>query len=147
MLGQQELNRAMILVEDTASLMERLARLPTEPDSSLLLSRKTMFSSLSHQHHLLENDLNQMMLHRPVETASVTRALSYGINTESSAARFVNLCFVWGDRFEMKPGYEWALRITTDPALSGPEKIEELVSRTKVELNGRFANVRGSHGN
>ena len=54
MLRQQELNRVVVLVEGTTNLMERLARFPTKPDISLLLHRKTMLSSLSHQHHLLE---------------------------------------------------------------------------------------------
>jgi hypothetical protein len=44
----------MVLVEGTTNLMERIARLPAVPDIRLLPTRKTMLSSLSHQHHLLE---------------------------------------------------------------------------------------------
>src|SRR5260370_6498456 len=59
----------MILAESTTNLMQRLAGLPTAPYVGLLLRRKPVPPSLSHKTPPLRNDLNQMVLQRPVETA------------------------------------------------------------------------------
>jgi hypothetical protein len=64
------MNRAMVLTERAANLMQRFSRLPTAPYLGLLRCRKTIPSSQSHEHHLLKaNDLYQMVLHPPVELA------------------------------------------------------------------------------
>ena len=55
------------LGEGTTNLMQRLARLPTSLDVNA--HQKPIPSSLSHQTPPLRNDLNQMVLHQPVETA------------------------------------------------------------------------------
>jgi hypothetical protein len=49
--------------------MQRLSRLPATPWVVPLLRRKSIPSSLSHQHHLQKNDFYQVVLHRPVEPA------------------------------------------------------------------------------
>jgi len=69
--------------------------------------------------------------------SSVDRALSYGVKTESSVSRFVNLCFTWGPDFEMRPEHEWALKILKDPNLRGALKINELALHTKLKLAQR----------
>jgi hypothetical protein len=72
--------------------------------------------------------------YRRVIESSIDRALSYGIKTESSVARFVNLCLTWGPDFELQPQHEWALKILKDPNLRGPLKINELAFGTKLRL-------------
>jgi hypothetical protein len=66
--------------------------------------------------------------------ASVNRAVSYGIDTEASIGRFVNLCLVWGADFEMRPEHAWALRILKDSSLRGALKVHELAYRTAQKL-------------
>jgi hypothetical protein len=51
--------------------MQRLARLPTAPHLDPLLRGKPVPFSLCHKHHLLKSNSYQMVLHRPVETATV----------------------------------------------------------------------------
>jgi hypothetical protein len=72
--------------------------------------------------------------------ASVDRAISYGIDTESSVGRFVNLCLVWGAEFEMRPEHAWALRILKDSSLRGAIKVNELAHRTTLKLEKRLEN-------
>lgn len=73
---------------------------------------------------------------RFVESA-INRAFSYGIDTQASVARFINLCMVWGFDFEMRPEHAWALRILRDSNLRSALKVDELASRTRQELAQR----------
>jgi hypothetical protein len=63
----------MIFAEGPPNLMQRLPRLPTPPHVGSLLLRKLEPPSKCHKHHLIEKDLYQMVLHRPVEPAGVIR--------------------------------------------------------------------------
>jgi len=74
--------------------------------------------------------------------STVERAMSYGIETESAAARFINLYFVWGPQFETRPEHTWALRILNDANLSGQAKIDDLAFRTKLRLQAMQVNRR-----
>lgn len=67
----------------------------------------------------------------------VERALAFGMDTESAAARLVNLFFVWGPDFEKKPENRWALDILLDRTLSGMAKAHQLAYRTTRELKAR----------
>src|ERR1700688_2885567 len=69
MLRQHKLNRHMIFTEDSPNLMQRLPRLPPPPHVGSLLLRKLEAPPKCHKHHLIEKDLYQMVLHRPVELA------------------------------------------------------------------------------
>lgn len=71
--------------------------------------------------------------------SSIDRAMSYGIETESAIARFVNLCIVWGPDFEKRPEHAWAMRILKDSNLRGAVKVNELALRTRIELKKRRA--------
>lgn len=76
---------------------------------------------------------------RPFIESAINRAFSYGIDTQASVARFINLCVVWGLDFEMRPEHAWALRILRDSNLRSALKVDELASRTKQELAQRRA--------
>jgi len=76
MLRQHKLNRHMIFTEDSPNLMQRLPRLPPPPHVGSLLLRKLEAPPKSHKHHLIEKDLYQMVLHRPVELARPLGTLS-----------------------------------------------------------------------
>jgi hypothetical protein len=72
---------------------------------------------------------------RPLVDSRVNRAISYGIDTEASLARFVNLCFVWGPDFETRPEHAWAMKILKDSKLRGTLKVNELAFRTRIKLD------------
>jgi hypothetical protein len=64
---------SMVFAEGSPNLMQRLSRLPAPPRVVPLLLRKLESPLKSHQHHLIENDLYQMVLHRSVEPALFLR--------------------------------------------------------------------------
>jgi hypothetical protein len=71
MLRQHKLNRHMIFAEGSPNLMQGLPRLPAAPHVVPLLLREPEAPPKCHKHHLLEKDLYQMVLHRPVEPAAI----------------------------------------------------------------------------
>jgi hypothetical protein len=73
MLRQHKLNRHMIFAEGSPNLMQGLPRLPAAPHVVPLLLREPEAPPKCHKHHLLEKDLYQMVLHRPVEPAPFIR--------------------------------------------------------------------------
>src|SRR4029077_10986628 len=67
-------NDYVVFTQGTANLIERLARLPTFPQLGFLLRRKpSSLASDQHKHHLRNELLAQMVLHRPVEPAGLIR--------------------------------------------------------------------------
>jgi hypothetical protein len=77
-LRQHKLNRDMVLAEDSSNLMQRLSRLPAAPHVVPLHIGQLYPSALRHKHHLIGNDLYQMVLHRPVELAPFLRTWVIG---------------------------------------------------------------------
>jgi hypothetical protein len=67
MLRQHKLNRHIIFVEGSPNLMQALPRLPAAPHVVPLLLRELEAPPKCHKHHLIEKDLYQMVLQRPVE--------------------------------------------------------------------------------
>jgi hypothetical protein len=80
--------------------------------------------------------------YRPFLEAGIKRAASYDIRSEQAIARFVNLYFVWGPKFEEKPEHAWAMKVLKDKAFDGNRKVEELVRRTKLKLRVQDLNKR-----
>jgi hypothetical protein len=78
--------------------------------------------------------------HRLFVDASIQRAMSYGIESQSAIARFVNLSHIWGHDFENRPEHAWALKILTNPNLKGQRKMDDLVFRTRLKLEVLEAN-------
>jgi hypothetical protein len=70
---------------------------------------------------------------------AVQKALSYGLDTEQSIARFVNVWFVWGADFEARPLHRWAYEILTDSTRSAALKAHQLAWRTEQELRRALA--------
>src|SRR5258708_17008006 len=71
MLRQHKLNDPMCLAKGPPNLMQRLPVLPAPPHIVPLLLRKLEAPPKCHKHHLIEKDLYQMVLHRPVEPAGL----------------------------------------------------------------------------
>src|ERR1700726_981986 len=69
MLRQHKLNDPMCLAKGPPNLMQRLPVLPAPPHIVPLLLRKLEAPPKCHKHNLIEKDLYQMVLHRPVEPA------------------------------------------------------------------------------
>ena len=86
MLRQHKLNGNMVFAEGSPNLMQRLPRFPSTPHLIPLLLSKLEPPPKSHKHHLIEKDLYQMVLHRPVELATSNGI--YSITKTADVASF-----------------------------------------------------------
>jgi hypothetical protein len=71
-----------------------------------------------------------------VEAARGTAAARQ-LRDPNCVARFVNLCCVFGPRFEQQPDNRWALAILADDRLGDQVKLHQLVARGATELKRR----------
>lgn len=58
----------------------------------------------------------------------VKSAQSYGLRLGTSVSLYVSLCLIFGDEFETKKGFEWAMATLTDP------QCKETVKEQKLRL-------------
>lgn len=79
--------------------------------------------------------------YRPFVESAIDAADGYGLKTEDTVARFVNLWFVWGEAFEQEPEHDWARQILEDEVLDGHVKILQLTHQTTVRLEQEEANA------
>lgn len=82
--------------------------------------------------------------YRPWIEEACNAAASYGLNTEQDVARFINLWFIWGARFELRPEHAWALEILLDDERKSFVKAHQLSHETRERL--ARANQEQSHG-
>jgi hypothetical protein len=78
MLRQHKVNDPMCLAKSPPHLMQGLSRLPAPPHVVPLLLSKLEAPPKCHKHHLIEKDLYQMVLHRPVEPAGLIGIWEFG---------------------------------------------------------------------
>lgn len=64
----------------------------------------------------------------------------HGLDTEQTAARFINLWFVWGKDFENDPKHAWAKEILEDEARTAHIKVHQLSYETKTRLEAAEVN-------
>jgi hypothetical protein len=57
-----------------------------------------------------------------------------GLKRFGAAARYANLCFVWGPSFQDRPGFEWAGNLLAAPASQDWATSHRLVQRSLAEL-------------
>lgn len=62
------------------------------------------------------------------------KAATYGLSTEQDVARYINLWFVWGARFERRPEHAWALEILLDGQRTSFIKAHQLSYETRERL-------------
>jgi hypothetical protein len=91
MLRQHKLNGNMIFAEHSSNLMQRLPHLPSTPHLIALLLRQLEPLLKSHKHHLIEKDLYQMVLHRPVELARLLGNWEFMLDSGFSPHRVAQL--------------------------------------------------------
>lgn len=78
--------------------------------------------------------------YREIIESGVKRAAEFGLDTEQTVARYINLWFIWGVAFEDEPEFEWAMEILTDTSRNPEVKIRQLNWRTQqdLEMNDRL---------
>jgi hypothetical protein len=57
-----------------------------------------------------------------------------GLLRFGAAARYANLCFVWGPSFQDRPGFEWASNLLTAPSSQDWATSHRMVQRSLAEL-------------
>lgn len=72
--------------------------------------------------------------YRSVMETGLARAEAYGLDTEQTVARYLNLWFIWGVAFEDGARFAWAREILGDAGRGAELKIHQLNWRTQKEL-------------
>ncbi|MFO1294442.1 MAG: hypothetical protein U1F07_15455 [Rubrivivax sp.] len=68
---------------------------------------------------------------------ALQQALRRGLTLAPAAARYVQLCFVWGPAFHDKPGFEWAQGLLAAPRANAAQQwalVHRLQARSLAEL-------------
>jgi hypothetical protein len=66
---------------------------------------------------------------------AIDRVYSHHLTSDRDAARFVNLCLLWGLAFEDAPRHQWTREILDDHEVPAGIRIEHLYERSERELD------------